>query len=51
VASVEIGNYYQEVQKIINTNLRPQFFFCLGKMEKKFKGMTQRWAVEYKLIK
>lgn len=27
---IQIGNYYQELQKILNTNFRPQFFCRLG---------------------
>lgn len=29
-APVQISNYYQEIQKVLNTKFRPQFFFRIG---------------------
>lgn len=34
-APTEIGDYYKDLQKVLNTNLRPQMFFRIGYADKK----------------
>ena len=49
VAAVEMGNFYQRVQKIINTDQIPQFLFVIGKIDKLHKP-TPRHKLPRKLI-
>ena len=49
VASVEMGQLYEQVQQIIGTRDRPQFLFCIGYMNKPQRH-TPRHLVENKLI-
>ena len=49
VASVEVGELYKEVQKIIGTRNRPQFVFCMGYMNGPHRH-TPRHPLESKLI-
>ena len=49
LASIEIGDLYQEVQQIINTQNEPQFIFAAGRMTKEFKT-TPRHEVAKKLL-
>lgn len=50
VASLEMGELYKEVQKIIGIDYIPQFLFCAGYMNFIPKKMTLRVAVENKII-
>lgn len=49
VGSIEIGNYYKEVQKLINTENRPQMIFAIGHIPGKHK-ITPRHKIEDKMI-
>ncbi|MCX6712350.1 MAG: hypothetical protein NT041_01510, partial [Candidatus Vogelbacteria bacterium] len=49
LASIEIGDLYQEVQKIIESPNEPQFIFAAGRMAKEFKT-TPRHEVAKKLL-
>lgn len=50
VGSIEVGNGYKEVKKLINSANRPQFVFAVGHIPGKHK-VTPRHKVEDKLIK
>lgn len=50
VASIEMGDLYQKVQRIIGTNDLPQFLFVIGKIDSKQKP-TPRHSVEDKILK
>ena len=49
VASIEIGEYAKKVQRVIGSEAMPQFFFCIGKMNRESK-LTQRWHPRHKII-
>ena len=49
VASIEMGELYRKVQKVIGTELRPQFLMCIGYMNFNQKP-NLRHPVESKLI-
>ena len=50
VASIEMGELYKEVQEVFQTNLKPQFLFCIGYMENT-QPKTPKHQVDEKLIK
>ncbi len=49
LASIEIGNFYQEVKKIIGSQDDPQFVFAAGRMDKQFRT-TPRHKLKDKLL-
>lgn len=50
VASLEVGDLYKEVQKVLGTTDTPNFLCAIGKIKGKFRH-TPRHSVEEKLIK
>jgi len=50
IAAVEIDENYRTVQKILSTDLRPQFLFCFGPMPLKIKEVP-RWHPSQKMFK
>ena len=50
VASLEMGELYKDVQKVVGTDYIPQFLFCAGYMNFNPKKMTPRIAVNNKII-
>ena len=49
VAALEMGNFYKEVQKVIDIDQMPQFLFVVGKIDKLHK-LTPRHKLSRKLI-
>lgn len=49
VASVEMGNLYKQVQKVLRTQDRPQFLFCAGYMDTN-QPYTLRHEVNKKIV-
>ncbi|MEN9582760.1 MAG: hypothetical protein RL641_714 [Candidatus Parcubacteria bacterium] len=50
VASIEMGEYYKDIQNLIKTEDRPQFLFIVGKVDSLHK-VTPRHNLADKLIK
>lgn len=48
-AGTQVGNYYQDLQRILNLNFRPQIFFRMGHCDKK-SFHSPRLAVEEVLV-
>ena len=49
VASIEMGDLHKKVQDVFQTNLRPQFLFCIGYMAN-IQRKTPKYSAKEKLI-